>query len=222
MSTKPLAAFIMQHVFGISARVAAAHFAVPDPDADSAAGDAAAFDMHGASHALNHRLLVGHGAKALTSRFQTLFADMMAGKRDVVGVAGAEGVEDDLLRFFRHDVGKVALDAVFGPALLEQSPGFLEDFWTFDEYVPAFLARVPRFLVSKAYGARQRALDALRTWQDHEFGGAARWEKDGGAVGGGERDEVAAVFEERYGIMKELDRYDPVSMAAQELSFVYA
>jgi hypothetical protein len=69
--------------------------------------------------------------------------------------------------FFHHQIGSAMVNSLFGPKLLEQSPEFLRDMWTFDKAIPKFWKMLPHFLMPEAYKARDRLIGSIQQWHSH-------------------------------------------------------
>ena len=58
-------------------------------------------------------------------------------------------------------------EAIYSSSILSLNPTLTEDFWAFQEGVPAFLQRLPRWLRPGVYRDRDKMLDAIKRW--HAF-----------------------------------------------------
>jgi hypothetical protein len=70
----------------------------------------------------------------------------------------------DLYTFLQYEVFNAAVEALCGQYLLTQYPGFVDDFWEFDQSVPTLFKGLPRWLTPRPYKVRQRLLDAIKSW----------------------------------------------------------
>ncbi|OCK79060.1 hypothetical protein K432DRAFT_405929 [Lepidopterella palustris CBS 459.81] len=72
----------------------------------------------------------------------------------------------DLLEFFQVEMIPANLEAMYGPAMLAQHPEFCHDFWLFNSS-PSFSRRFPRWMIPKAYAARERLLGSIKHRQKY-------------------------------------------------------
>lgn len=81
-------------------------------------------------------------------------------------VVGGTWVElHDLYGFLRHIGSNAVITALCGPRLLQNCPGFLEEFWTFDERVHFLHMGLPSWLNPRAGRARAFCIDAITEWR---------------------------------------------------------
>lgn len=81
----------------------------------------------------------------------------------------------DLETFFEKVLAKANTESLWGTDFIEDST-FLEDYSGFAHRLHYFTCRLPRWLVSKAYAQRDRALAALKQWQSRSASGkVAPW-----------------------------------------------
>ncbi|GIK04692.1 hypothetical protein Aspvir_008785 [Aspergillus viridinutans] len=86
----------------------------------------------------------------------------------IVSPIGGEWVQlPDLYSFWKSRIFHAAVKALFGPYLLSLTPSFEEDFWEYVDETPTLMKSMPRWMVPKAYGARDRVFAAVKTW--HRF-----------------------------------------------------
>lgn len=86
-------------------------------------------------------------------------------KSSIVLSPSQEWIEfPDLYHFLQMNVTRAMIRALMGPALLETSPTFIEDFWAFDSNVPKLLRALPRRMLPEAYQARDRLLENIKAW----------------------------------------------------------
>lgn len=75
-----------------------------------------------------------------------------------------------LVNFFRVDMAKCAMSAVFGTKLFELNPNFIEEFWKLDEVMAVILtAPLPKFLNPKPYKIQARLCDMMQKWLDNAW-----------------------------------------------------
>ncbi|KAF2805344.1 cytochrome P450 [Mytilinidion resinicola] len=70
----------------------------------------------------------------------------------------------DLLKFFQDVVGTASMQAVAGPTLLKLNPTFVDDFWSYDKYVPWFARGVPSFIMLGAVKNRGNLINQIKSW----------------------------------------------------------
>lgn len=76
----------------------------------------------------------------------------------------------DLYGFLQQHVFRSAVETLMGSKILELNPNLNEDFWTFDRGVLFFLRCLPRWLIPKAYRARDRLLAGIKKWHAYAQG----------------------------------------------------
>ena len=72
---------------------------------------------------------------------------------------------DDLFSFLRPLISYSALEAMCGASFLQTYPEFFENFWHFDREMPTLLNGWPRWIMPKAWRARDRCLSAMKRWR---------------------------------------------------------
>lgn len=75
--------------------------------------------------------------------------------------------ETSIELLFQEGPAASLIEAIFGPALLQLNPTFIEDMWKFDSFVPWFARAIPRFLMPEPYRLRKRLRDQLKCWYGH-------------------------------------------------------
>ncbi|KAL8767482.1 MAG: hypothetical protein Q9194_005978 [Teloschistes cf. exilis] len=73
----------------------------------------------------------------------------------------------DLFTFLQHEVFSAAVESLTETYLLNQFPGFVDDFWEFDRSVPTMIKGLPHWLAPRPYKVRQRLLDAVKSWHKY-------------------------------------------------------
>ena len=106
---------------------------MPHPDSSVEARNRVDYHTH---HSLS-RFLVGEGMSPFWKRFAGNVTNRFC---DLFRRIGPDGQGyDDLMQLIGNEVMISFLDAMCGPHLLRLCPGFLQDFWEFDYYLPTFL-----------------------------------------------------------------------------------
>ena len=72
---------------------------------------------------------------------------------------------DDLFSFLRTLISYSALEAMCGVSFLNTFPDFFDNFWRFDGRMPALLNGWPRWIMPKAWQARDRCLSVMKQWR---------------------------------------------------------
>lgn len=122
------------------------------------------------THKVLNNLLTGPGLKPLTTRFEANLRRQFS--NDEIGHEWKE--YPDLYLFMRTKIFRAAVESMCGPYLLRLSPTFVDDFWEFDHHILNFFKRFPRFMMPKAFSARENCLQAIRQW--HQFANEHREE----------------------------------------------
>lgn len=76
-------------------------------------------------------------------------------------------VVDDLYGMMRDDLFHAAMGALCGDHLFEVAPDFAAHFWEFDASLPYIFKKIPRWLIPKAYAARERIMADIHNWLDY-------------------------------------------------------
>ncbi|KAL1612156.1 hypothetical protein SLS60_000380 [Paraconiothyrium brasiliense] len=101
------------------------------------------------------------GMAEILRQFTRVFDDML---NELVG--GGSWVEvQDLYWFMRHIGSTAIITALCGPRLLRDCPGFLDNFWTFDEKVHFLHMALPHWLNPRAERSRTFCTDAITKWR---------------------------------------------------------
>lgn len=102
----------------------------------------------------------------LSSRYLQILEEYL--ETIIKGTPSEQWVEfPDLYHFLQVHVTRAMIHSLMGSHLLETSSTFIEDFWTFDSHVPRLLRAFPRWMIPKAYQARDRLLETIKTWHAH-------------------------------------------------------
>lgn len=72
---------------------------------------------------------------------------------------------DDLNDSLRHVGSTAIITALCGPRLLQENPGFLDAFWTFDERVHFLHMALPAWMSPRATRSRADCIDAITQWR---------------------------------------------------------
>lgn len=104
-----------------------------------------------------HKYLSGQHLHSLNDRFlATLDRDLETKE------IGQDWVEyPDLYKFLQSTVTRASIETVYGRALLDLNPTFIDDFWEFEANAPRFLRGMPRWLMPNAYRARDKLVNAF-------------------------------------------------------------
>lgn len=132
--------------------------------------------------------------------------------------AGSTWMEiPDLYAFFEHHVTTAIAETLLGSAIVQSYPRFIEDLWIHIEYTDHFFLGLPRFLIPKAYAARDRLLNNIRHWSRKSQSLRQQnavdtcWD----AVAG------SALLQEREKLYGEMPGHDEHGRAAQTLGLLY-
>ncbi|KAF7155431.1 hypothetical protein CNMCM5623_007502 [Aspergillus felis] len=115
-------------------------------------------------HQSAHRFLTGQALRRMTERFMRFLSDEI---NDDTRIGGEWVQLPGLYSFWKSRIFHAAVKALFGPYLLSLTPSFEEDFWEYVDEIPTLMKSMPRWMVPKAYGARDRVFAAVKTW--HRF-----------------------------------------------------
>ena len=89
----------------------------------------------------------------------------------------------DLYAFLRPLISHSTVEAMCGPNFLSMFPGFVDDFWNFNSSMPKLLQGWPRWIMPRAWQARDKCIETMKSWRkmstERNFSGNAmipqRW-----------------------------------------------
>lgn len=89
---------------------------------------------------------------------------------------------DDLFSFIHPLISYSVIETICGVSFLKSFPDFFADFWHFDGRMPTILNNWPRWIIPKAWQARDRCLSAMKQWrqqsnQENFDGNGFYWRK---------------------------------------------
>ncbi|KAH8722735.1 cytochrome P450 [Phaeosphaeriaceae sp. PMI808] len=218
LSNVSLANYLMRHAFNMSRDVTATHYSEPGNEKDiTHYNNGEVVTTHQKFATMHRKFLTGPGAAAFWKRFEYNLGKKTKGIVDNLGTDWAYW--EDFFSFFQKDITAEVINAICGKTLLQQNPGFLEDFWTFSNNLRTFLARLPRLFASRPHSARERVISALQDWQSWA---KCTYDAKNMYPNGDDDCWGSAFFRERYDLMLGLDKFDARAAASQELAFLYA
>jgi hypothetical protein len=106
---------------------------------------------------------------AFMEHFEESLEEWMEEKNSGVPENGEWAEFPDLYLFVRTMATKTATDAFYGPELLRMNPQLAQDLWEYDENVPFFAKRIPRWLCPAPYRARDKCYKAMESWRANAF-----------------------------------------------------
>ncbi|KAI1382460.1 cytochrome P450 [Hypoxylon crocopeplum] len=109
--------------------------------------------------------LSGPQLEVLATRFQINLTERIAASRDEIGNDWVE--IPDLCDFVQKYVIESAICTFFGPFMVSLNPNIVDDFLEFNSYIRLLFMGMPRWLIPKAYKARQRMVENIQRWQKH-------------------------------------------------------
>ncbi|KAK8123976.1 hypothetical protein PG999_003894 [Apiospora kogelbergensis] len=114
---------------------------------------------------LNHSIdkaLTGPGFGPTLQRFRTAMLDQIEG----LGTSDDnEWMEiDDLRRLVHNTVGRSLINALFGPHILQINSTLMDDLYEFDQALPWFARRIPKFIMPGIYACRSRLHRQFKVW----------------------------------------------------------
>ncbi|PSN67991.1 cytochrome P450 [Corynespora cassiicola Philippines] len=213
--------FVLQHVFGMSEAALAPYraddsgpFPRPHPKSGIEERNRVAYLVH-------RNMTTGMVGKGLGPARERLEGGVRRRVGEVLGGGSEDGwVErEDLLRFVYEIVGLAVIEALCGPLLLECNPTFVEDFWVYDAKVPFMARAVPRWVMPKAYRARETLLKQLKNWYTTA---RSRFKKEGLGSDGDSSAWGSEMMRERQEVLLKVDGQDDASVAAIDLGFIWA
>lgn len=109
--------------------------------------------------------LSGAQLDVLASRFQTTLLDKMQKSRHEIGDDWVQ--IPDLTNLVQRYVLESAMCTFFGPYMISLNPTIVDDFCHFNEYIRLLFMGMPRWLIPRAYEARDRMLQCIKRWYEH-------------------------------------------------------
>ncbi|ROT42879.1 cytochrome P450, partial [Sodiomyces alkalinus F11] len=97
------------------------------------------------------------------------FVDMLHRHVEALEI-GDDWVEHpDLFKFLQVTVSRANIEAIMGTKITELNPTMVEDFWRAKRYSHLYFKGFPRWLVPKAFAARDRVLESIQKWHAYAF-----------------------------------------------------
>lgn len=72
---------------------------------------------------------------------------------------------DDLFSFLRPLISHSTVEAMCGANFLHMFPDFLDNFWSFNSRMPKLLQGWPRWMMPKAWRARDQCVSTMKKWR---------------------------------------------------------
>jgi hypothetical protein len=127
----------------------------------------------------------------------------------------------DFYSLVQQIVFNASTKALFGPYFFNLNPKVTTEFWEFDNHMPNLFKNLPRFLIPKAFRARDKILASIKKW--HTFANKncdlndekqqnVEWEPFFGSK----------LIRDRQRSFRGIDGYDADAMAAQDLALLWA
>lgn len=167
LTPKPLMALVMENMFGTPASAMHIYHGdnsgiAPTPLPNTHVRQELRLYHH--QHQAAHRFLTGEALRRMTDRFMRFLSEELHHDTTV----SREWLEfPDLYEFWKSRIFHAATKALFGPCLLSLNPNFEQDFWEYVDSTPTLMKSLPRWMVPRAYDARDRVFTAVKTW--HRF-----------------------------------------------------
>ncbi|KAK0710024.1 cytochrome P450 [Lasiosphaeria miniovina] len=115
-------------------------------------------------HRAYHKAWTGSNLDAASRRFTHMITAQLLYDPAEIIPGGAWTQLDDMFSYFGKAVSTALIQTIFGPALLQLNPGFVDDLWVFDDGLPWLVRKVPSFLVPGPYRVRSRLQAQIRRW----------------------------------------------------------
>ncbi|KAH6646126.1 cytochrome P450 [Truncatella angustata] len=163
------------------------------------------------------QLLEGNGLVPFWNRFADNITQQLCKLHDSVGPEWDHRA--DLMTLVGDEISVSTLNALCGPYLLSLNPNFLSDYWSFDRNLQTYLQGVPWVFAPKAYAARKRVLNAVKTWQQHARDHYHDSVKDSG---GDDPYWGSSFFRNRQDMFLEMDGFDYDAIASADFGLIWA
>ena len=160
--------------------------------------------------------LSGPHLMSLASRFQRDFRSHL----EAVSHPPGWHVKTDLYGFVYDIMFPTQIRVLFGTSFIDLNPTFAGDFREFHKGLPFLLRRYPRWMVPKAWDARERCLRSVKKWHVHvqeNQANATKLSDEEWTLIYGSR--LISVRQEMHSKMTALD---PDAIASSELGIIWA
>lgn len=157
----------------------------------------------------------GPGLKNIAYRFQGLLKARIS-QLDIA----EDWIEfPDLFLFIQDVLTGPVIEAMCGPALIDQCPTFVEDFWKLDGDILYFFKGFPRWLAPRAWRNRDKLLDSVKKWHTY-----ARENFDASFVesDGHDRCYGSPLMRSRQNYPSKVDGLNADALASQDLGLIWA
>lgn len=125
----------------------------------------------------------------------------------------------DFFQFYLKVVSGSMTESVFGSALLNLSPSFLDDLWAYDDALPWMARGIPSFVFSGPYKAREKLLGHLKNWQSHARG---RFQESHIKSDGWDPYWGSELVRELEGLLTQRHTHDEDALASHHLGMLFA
>ena len=111
---------------------------------------------------LPRKYLTGAALEPLTEAYMSTLSRNM---HDKMFQVGSWTLIEDFWSFFQQVITRCTIQTLFGSAFLKQYPGFIKDYWAFEDAIQAFVPGMPQILSSAAHEVpRDRLLQGIEKW----------------------------------------------------------
>lgn len=93
------------------------------------------------------------------------FKDALVSQIEASPITGEWVEMDDLFAFVQPLISRSTFQTICGASFLQKFPEYYDDFWYFNRYMPNFLHRFPRWIIPKAWQARDRCIATMKKWR---------------------------------------------------------
>ena len=129
----------------------------PHPQSSTKPEDRVFYLMHKATV----DCLAGSHITIAAQKFQTALERRI----DAVPVQDEWVEMDDLFSFLRPLVSLSTVEAMCGANFLKMFPDFIDSFWNFNSRMPKLLQGWPRWMMPKAWQARDQCISTMKQWR---------------------------------------------------------
>ncbi|KAJ5008204.1 5-beta-cholestane-3-alpha,7-alpha-diol 12-alpha-hydroxylase [Colletotrichum sp. SAR 10_66] len=171
-------------------------------------------DFGARSHHHISNLLSGPGTKGFNDRFDEALAKNMRN----LAAGNTEHELHDLKESLDMEIVRSFIDTLCGPYLLKENPMFLEDWQYVHDNITLLFLRLPNFLMSRIYQARDRCLRAVQEWNEWAV---ANFHPNTISEDGFDPYWGHAFFRDRTAMYIDVDRFPFSSIAAHNLGLLW-
>ncbi|KAI0547068.1 cytochrome P450 [Xylaria curta] len=158
----------------------------------------------------------GPGLINTTQRFRRAFQSRIDGLSVIPATSWLH--VSDFLQFFQKITSASMTEAIFGSALLQLNPGFIDDLWVYDSGLPWMARGIPSFLMPGPYRVRDRLRAQIKIWQAYTRDSRRRYDGSTDDENSSASDVVRCLEE----LFTNAQTHDEEALSAHNLAMIFA